>query len=90
MQPLTTGTIAGRVADSSDKPLAGAQVTAKGNAFPYECTATTGSEGTFLFKLLWAGDWEVTVTCSGFQPWVHSFELRAYAVADLDVQLDEA
>ena len=61
-QVATTGKIAGVVNDPSGAAVPNATVTAKSSALMTPRTAHTSSDGAFLFDLLPAGTYEVTVS----------------------------
>ena len=66
-QVATTGKIAGVVNDASGAAVPNATVTVKSTALMAERTTTTGGDGAYLFDLLPAGAYEVTITSSGFK-----------------------
>jgi outer membrane protein OmpA-like peptidoglycan-associated protein len=59
------GTLAGRVVDNTDKPLAGAHVVVRG---PSELTMTTARDGSFAAGRLQEGSYELTVSAENHIP----------------------
>lgn len=86
-QAQTTGRINGRVTDENGAPLPGATITVNNSALQLERTATTGSNGEFLFALLPTGNYEVTVTSEGRQPEVYRFRLGVGETVPVNAQL---
>jgi hypothetical protein len=66
-QVATTGKIAGVVVDSSGAAVPNAPVTVKSASLMMRRTTNTQSDGSYLFDLLPAGTYELTVTASGFR-----------------------
>jgi hypothetical protein len=62
----TTGTIAGRVTDSSDSLLPGVTVTATSPSMIGQQTQTTGANGTFRFPAVPPGAYTLTFELPGF------------------------
>jgi hypothetical protein len=62
-----TGTISGRILDSSGLPVPGATITVTSPALQGTRTATTSSNGDYIVPFLPAGDYDVTVELQGFQ-----------------------
>ena len=62
-----TATLNGQVMDSSGGAVAGAKVTIRNVATNREQTVATGTEGSFVFPLLPAGEYALTVEASGFK-----------------------
>ena len=62
----TTGSIAGRVADSAGAPLAGATVVATSPSLQGMRTSTAAADGTFRFASLPPGVYRVRATLPGF------------------------
>lgn len=63
---ITTGTIQGTVADETGALVPGAKVVLKHLATGVERTLSTDGEGRYTAPLLEVGDYEITVTASGF------------------------
>jgi hypothetical protein len=63
----TMGDIVGAVTDTSGAAVPGAKVVAKNTGTQIERTTTTSANGDFVFNLLQAGTYEVTVTAKGFE-----------------------
>ncbi len=64
---VANGSISGTVVDSTGAAIAGATVTAVNTATNATANATTTSSGSFLLAGLAVGNYNVTVTKSGFQ-----------------------
>src|SRR5438874_9081067 len=62
----TTGTVAGRVTDSSGAVLPGVTVEAKSTALQGVRTVTTDPEGLYRMPLLPPGDYTISFTLQGF------------------------
>src|SRR5262245_40130872 len=67
-QAQTTGTIYGRVSDSSGAAIRGATVTVKHKETSLTRTLTTNDEGDYTFTLLPVGDYTIRVNAQGFKP----------------------
>jgi outer membrane receptor protein involved in Fe transport len=65
-QDYTSGTLSGTVVDSSGSPIAGASVTVKSVAQGVTRTFTSGSDGAFRMPLVSPGQYNVSVSKSGF------------------------
>ena len=84
----TTGTIRGTVEDNSGGLVSNAQVTVRSNATQETASAKTDILGIFVFPLLAAGSYEITVTAPGFEKYLHSHvELTVGQVVQLHVSL---
>ena len=84
----TTGTIRGTVEDNSGGLVSNAQVTVRSNATQETASAKTDSLGIFVFPLLAAGSYEITVSAPGFEKYLHSHvELTVGQVVQLHVSL---
>ncbi len=68
----TTSRITGIVTDASAAPVAGASVTLKHEGTGSTLKAQTSDGGTYVFDLIQAGSYEVTVEKSGFKKYVSS------------------
>jgi hypothetical protein len=66
-QIAITGKITGVVTDTSGAAVANATVTVKSSALMAARTVGTSVDGAYLFDLLPPGNYEVTVTATGFQ-----------------------
>jgi carboxypeptidase family protein/TonB-dependent receptor-like protein/Big-like domain-containing protein len=86
-QAQTTGRVTGTVKDESGNPLAGAEVTALATGLALERTTTTNERGEFQFQLLPTGRYSVSVTMTGMQPQVLSFDLGIGETVPLSVSL---
>jgi hypothetical protein len=67
---LTSGSIAGRVTDSSGSAIQGAAVTATNNTTGTTLRATTDGQGDFVITGIEPGPYHLNVAQSGFQSWV--------------------
>lgn len=65
-QGITTGGIAGTVADPTGAVVPGATITATAVATKIAATATAGKDGTFSFKDLPVGTYTLVISSSGF------------------------
>ena len=87
---ITTGAIEGTVTDPSGAAIAGATVVIKHVATGVERTLTTDSAGRFVAPLLPVGDYQITVSASGFGTLVsrgYSLALGRTVVANISLQL---
>ena len=66
----TTTRITGAVSDASGAPVSGATVTIKREGTGVSLKAQTGDNGSFVFDLIQAGTYEVTVERAGFKKFV--------------------
>ena len=71
-QSATTGMISGVVTDSSGAVLPGATVTLIQQATSVKQTATTGSDGRYVFAAVVPNDYELNVSAPGFETTVVS------------------
>ncbi len=69
---VTGATLAGTITDPSGAVVAGAQISAKNTATGVVRTATSDSAGLYTLPNLLPGDYEVTVTATGFSTAVQS------------------
>jgi len=67
-----TGTILGAVTDSTGATVPGAKVTVRNVETNVERNYSTNDQGLFLFPLLPAGSYELTVEAGGFQKFIHT------------------
>ncbi len=68
----TTSRVTGTVTDSSGAPISGATVTLKHEGTGSTLKTETGDSGTYVFDLIQAGSYEVSVEKSGFKKTVSS------------------
>jgi hypothetical protein len=89
-QPLTTGTVTGRVADGAGAVIAGAHVSAthvgRGQTFATE----TNAEGRFRLALLPIGEYELVVTYGGFRGERRRLAIAVGDVLDVPIRLQLA
>jgi outer membrane receptor protein involved in Fe transport len=67
LEAATTGEIFGIVRDDEGRPLPGVTVTASSPALQGTRTATTDSAGEYRFPLLAPGQYQISITMSGFE-----------------------
>lgn len=65
-QGITTGSISGTVADTSEAVIAGATITATAKATNIALKTTSGGDGNFSFKDVPIGTYTVVITDNGF------------------------
>jgi len=63
-----TGSITGRITDSSNSLVPGAEILAKSVDTDVERRTTSNSEGLFTLSSLTPGSYQITITASGFRP----------------------
>ncbi len=83
-----TGSIAGRVVDSTGSALPGATVSLIGAGPAAEGPLITAADGSFAFENVPAGDYLVEAALSGFEPRGEPVSVEADAVARLDLMLE--
>ena len=83
-----TGSIAGRVVDSTGSALPGATVSLIGAGPAAEGPQITAADGSFAFENVPAGDYLVEAALSGFEPRGEPVSVEADAVARLDLILE--
>ena len=85
----SSGSIVGRVTDSTHAMIASASIKVRNVATNQTRTAETQIDGQYTVSNLPAGDYDVTVDKAGFkQVRETNLELQVEQVARLDVQLD--
>ncbi len=82
-----TGSIAGRVVDSTGSALPGATVSLIGAGPAAQGPQITAADGSFAFENVPVGDYLVEATLSGFEPRGEPVSVEADAVARLDLIL---
>src|SRR5262249_3758030 len=82
-----TGSIQGKVADTSGAVLPGVTVEAKSNVLPSPRTAVSGSDGIYQLAALPPGHYTVTFTISGFQPVSRAVDVQLEQVTGVDTKL---
>ena len=65
-QGVQTGTIRGTVVDQQDLPLPGVTVSISSSALQGQRAATTAQDGTYAFRALPAGDYQIEFDISSF------------------------
>ena len=85
-EPVASGSIAGRVTDSSGSVLQGAQVQAQ----PLELTAATDAKGEFSFANLTPGNYKLKVSYVGFQSFEKDVTVAAGEVQNVEVRMEIA
>ena len=90
-QTSTSGSIEGKVADSSGAPLPGVTVEIYSPNMQGTKTAVSDSKGMFRFSLLPPGTYGLTATLSGFSPTKQgSINVLLSRVVTLDVRMSSA
>jgi hypothetical protein len=89
-QSLTSGDIAGTVADPSGAAIPGAQVTLANTATGITQTVTSNSTGAYRFALLNPGTYSVSVTAQGFHPTKQTVTVSVGQASTLNMQLQVA
>lgn len=86
---VSTGSIAGQVADPNGAAVPGAKVTAKNDATGVEATTETSNFGLYVFPALSTGPYTITVEKTGFKKATRSnLEVRIAQRIDLNLQLE--
>lgn len=86
---ITTGTVAGDVTDVSGALLPGAKATVQNQATGLSRTAVTDGSGHFVVSQLPAGNYQVSVTATGFkEAVVHGVQLNVDSTASLKIKLE--
>jgi hypothetical protein len=82
-----TGSIQGKVVDTSGAVLPGVTVEAKSNVLPSSRTTVSGSDGIYVMPLLPPGHYTLTFTLSGFQTLTRGVDVQLEQVTAVDVKL---
>jgi outer membrane receptor protein involved in Fe transport len=82
-----SGTISGRVRDTSGGAVAGATVTVRNTATSAERSTTTSDTGEYTIPGLPAGIYDLTVTSTGFAQFTTRVEVTVAAVVTVEPQL---
>ncbi len=82
-----SGSVSGTVSDPSGSPVPGAAMVLKSTATGVELERTSGAEGSYAFRNLQPGSYELKVTLAGFQPYQAPVEVRLNGNVRLDVKL---
>lgn len=82
-----TGSISGKVVDSSGAVLPGVTVDAKSSVLPSPRTTVTGSDGIYQLPALLPGDYTLTYTLQGMQTVTKNASVRLGENTALDVSL---
>jgi Carboxypeptidase regulatory-like domain/TonB-dependent Receptor Plug Domain len=82
-----SGTISGRVRDTSGGAVAGATVKVRNTATSAERSTTTSDTGEYTIPGLPAGIYDLTVTSTGFAQFTTRVEITVAAVVTVDPQL---
>ena len=85
-QPMS-GTVQGRVSDTSGAVVAGAQVVVVSESVGFRTTARTDDRGWYLVPALQPGDYRIEVSHDGFRRHVQSLRLAVNQNRRLDVVL---
>ncbi len=81
------GAIRGLIHDPQHRPVAGAQVAVKSTSSEWSKTLTSDESGSFQLDAVPIGEYEVTVTSSGFQAQGQTILIRSGQVVNLHFQL---
>ena len=84
---VETGSITGTVRDSSGAAISGATVKARNLATSAERSANSGDNGQYNIPGLPPGNYEVTVTSTGFANWTGRTEVTVGGIVTVDPQL---
>jgi len=82
-----TGSIQGKVADTSGAVLPGVTVEAKSNVLPSPRSTVTGGDGVYQLPALPPGTYTVTFTLSGFQTATRQAEVQLAEITPIDTKL---
>ena len=83
-----TGSISGRVVDTSGAALPGVTVEARSEALPQPRVTVTGSNGEFRFPALQPGPYTLTFTLQGMQTLTRQAIVQLALDTALDAQMD--
>jgi hypothetical protein len=86
-QATASGTIQGKVTDTSGGVVPGAQVVAKNKATDLARTVTSSDTGDYSFELLPVGNYTVTITKTGFATFVQTLEILVGQTAIVNAEL---
>ena len=81
------GSIRGKVEDPSGSLIAGAKIAASNIATRQSRETTTGPDGVYVVPELPAGEYELTFTAQGFNPWVVRAVVNVGSDTTVDVRL---
>jgi hypothetical protein len=84
----TRGSIAGRITDSTEAIIAGAEISAASKATGVVLNTVSNEQGNYRFDFLNPGTYELTVTTSGFKTLSREVELRTGDRLMLDLALE--
>ena len=87
-QSIVTGAVSGTITDPSGAVVPNATVTLTNTATGDVQTATTSTNGAYLFPLLKPGDYSIKVTAAGFNAAVTKVRAVLGQTATVDVRLD--
>ncbi|MGH9408115.1 MAG: carboxypeptidase-like regulatory domain-containing protein, partial [Vicinamibacterales bacterium] len=82
-----TGSISGKVTDSSGGVLPGVTVDARSNVLPGPRTTVSGTDGIYQLPALPPGDYTITYTLQGMQTVTKKAAVQLGQNASLDVSL---
>jgi outer membrane receptor protein involved in Fe transport len=82
------GTVAGRVTDSSNAVVPGAQVTLTNTATGVQSTASTSSVGSYYIGAVPLGNYNLEVSKPGFKQWTGTFYLEVAQQATVNAVLE--
>jgi hypothetical protein len=81
------GSVSGTVSDPSGSPVPGAAMELRSKATGVALQRVSGAEGSYAFRNLLPGSYELKVTLAGFQPYQAPVEVRMSSDVRLDVKL---
>ena len=81
--------VSGTVTDPQQGPVAGAAVTLISNETDVERRVTTNSQGIFQITGILPGQYNLTVTASGFAQLTHELRLEVGQQLELNLALDD-
>jgi hypothetical protein len=94
VNPPSSGNIIGTVFDANGAQITDALVTLENTDSKIQHTLTTDSDGSFKFEAVEAGNFNLTITSTGFSPWVSSDLAlnpgQSYAVPPVALQIASA
>ena len=82
-----TGSIQGKVSDTSGAVLPGVTVEAKSNVLPTARTSVSGTDGIFVMPQLPPGHYTITFTLSGFQTASREADVQLEQITTVDTKL---
>ncbi len=87
--PQNVGSISGRVIDLNGNPVAGAKVEASAPGASAPLSATTSADGRYTLSPLPPGNYSLTSTMAGFQPFQQDSIQVARSGATVDIRMED-